>query len=64
MQKKPSLETLICLLSIKTLASGLVFPKIKDPCSNLPLNSKEKDVLMLKQNNIIILKRYFTLNHF
>ena len=37
--KKPFFETLIFLLSIITVEPGSVFPKIKEPCSNFPLNS-------------------------
>ena len=37
--KYPFLETLIFLLSIITFEVGLVFPKIKAPCSNFPTNS-------------------------
>ena len=37
--KKPSLETRMFLLSIFTFDFGLVFPKIKAPCSNFPKNS-------------------------
>ena len=61
--KKPSFDTLILLLSICIFEFGLVFPNINEPCLNLPLNSKEKDWLMLKLNMIIILKRYFTFDH-
>ena len=57
--KKPFSETLIFLLSMYTFEPGFVLPKIKEPCSNLPLNStadnscKGKKNKKTKKNNLI-----------
>ena len=55
--KYPSDVTLIFWLSIETLEPGSVFPRIKDPCSNFPLNSTAKIIWNWKKNKNVKSKK-------